>query len=105
MASPVPVDRLISHEQIEYLKTVDSPTIANALETFNVRDRTEGYIGGAVRSMFPDLGVMVGYALTATITNQRGETASRDGYWKMWETLEQMPRPSVVVMQDFSGEP
>jgi 4-hydroxy-4-methyl-2-oxoglutarate aldolase len=105
MPLPVPPEKLITPEQIEYLKTVDSPTIANALETFNVRDRTEGYIGGAVRSLFPDLGVMVGYALTVTITNQPREIASRDGYWKMWETLEQMPSPSVVVMQDISGEP
>jgi 4-hydroxy-4-methyl-2-oxoglutarate aldolase len=105
MASFVAPGQLIATEQIDYLKTVDSPTIANALETFNIRDRTEGFIGGTVRSMFPDLGVMVGYALTVTITNEPGEVASRDGYWKMWETLAEMPRPSVVVMQDISGSP
>jgi 4-hydroxy-4-methyl-2-oxoglutarate aldolase len=105
MASLVPADHLITLAQIEYLKTVDSPTIANALETFNIRDRTEGFIGGTVQSMFSDLGVMVGYALTITITNEPGEIASRDGYWKMWETLAEMPKPSVVVMQDISGSP
>jgi 4-hydroxy-4-methyl-2-oxoglutarate aldolase len=105
MPTLVPADRLITLEQSDYLKTVDSPTIANAIETFKVRDRTEGFIGGSVRSMFPDLGVMVGYALTVTITNQPGEIGSRDGYWRMWETLAEMPKPSVVIMQDISGGP
>jgi regulator of RNase E activity RraA len=90
---------------MEYLKTVDSPTIANAIETFNVRDRTEGFVGGSIRSMFPDLGVMVGYALTVNVTNEPGEIASREGYWRMWETLAEMPKPSVVVMQDISSQP
>src|SRR5687767_142665 len=42
---------------VDWLKTYDSPTVANAIETFKVRDRTEGYIGGWVRAMF-DNGVM-----------------------------------------------
>ena len=36
-------------EQLEWLRSVDSPTIANAIEPFKVRDRCEGFIGGAVR--------------------------------------------------------
>jgi 4-hydroxy-4-methyl-2-oxoglutarate aldolase len=105
MASPIPTDKLISPDQIEFLKTVDSPTIANAIESFNVRDRTEGFIGGTVRSLFPDLGVMVGYALTVTMTNESGEVADRDGYWRLWETHAEMPKPSVLAIQDVSGNP
>src|SRR4051812_48076856 len=59
MPSPVSEDCLISPEQIGYLKTVDSPTIANAIETFNVRDRTEGFIGGGIQSVFPGIEPMV----------------------------------------------
>ena len=89
---------------VEWLKKYDSPTVANAIETFKVRDRTEGYIGGWVRAMF-DNGVMVGQALTVTIGQQPGKVAPRDGYWAMWEALEQMPSPAVIVMQDVSGAP
>lgn len=92
-------------DQVDYLKTVDSPTVANAVETFNVRDRTDGYIGGSVGSLFPDLGVMVGQALTVKMINPSGPSASRDGYWDMWEALEQMPSPAILVMQDASGRP
>jgi 4-hydroxy-4-methyl-2-oxoglutarate aldolase len=105
MPSIVPSDRLISPEQIEYLKTVDSPTIANAVETFNLRDRTEGFIGGGIQSVFPGLGSMVGYALTVTMTNEPGEIAGREVYWRMWETLAEMPKPAVLAIQDVSGQP
>ena len=92
-------------EQLDWLRSVDSPTIANAIEPFKVRDRCEGFIGGAVRCMFPDLGVMVGYALTVTMTSEPGPVASRDAYWKMWRALERAPKPAVVVVQDVSGAP
>jgi 4-hydroxy-4-methyl-2-oxoglutarate aldolase len=105
VATLVPQDRLIIPEQIEYLKTVDSPTIANAVETFTLRDRTEGFIGGGIQSIFPDQGVMVGYALTVTMTNEPGEVVDREGYWRLWESLAEMPKPSVLVIQDVSGKP
>jgi regulator of RNase E activity RraA len=95
----------LTDERLAFLRSVDSPTIANAVEVFKVRDRTEGFVGGAVRCLFKDLGVMVGRALTVTVGNEPGEVASRDGYWRMWQTLEQMAGPTVLVMQDVSGRP
>lgn len=98
-------DATLTPEHVAYLKSVDSPTIANAIEPFKLRDRTDGYLGGSVGALFPDLGVMVGQALTVKMINPAGPTAPRDGFWEMWEALEKMPRPSVVVMQDASGRP
>lgn len=89
---------------VDWLKKYDSPTVANAIETFKVRDRTDGYIGGYVRAMY-DAGVMVGQALTVTIGQKPGPVAGRDGYWEMWRALEQMTAPAVIVMQDVSGQP
>jgi regulator of RNase E activity RraA len=105
MMSLVPPDCLITPDQIEFLKTVDSPTIANAIETFKVRDRTEGFIGGSIQSVFPNPEPMVGYALTVTMTNEPGQAADRAGYWRMWETLADMPKPSILAIQDVSGKP
>ena len=89
---------------VTWLSQYDSPTVANAIETFKVRDRTDGYIGGYVHALY-ETGVMVGQALTVTIGQKPGKVAPRDGYWQMWQALEQMPSPSVVVMQDLSGQP
>ncbi len=95
----------LSEQDLTFLQGVDSPTIANAIEPFKVRDRTDGFIGGEVRSLFPELPPMVGIALTVTMTNEPGQTASRERWWKMFEALEDTPSPSVLVVQDVSGAP
>lgn len=92
-------------DELEFLGSVDSPTIANAVERFEVRDRTEGYVGGSVRCILPGLGTMVGQAVTVTMSSQPGAVASRGGYWRMWEALERAPSPGVLVVQDVSGAP
>ncbi|WP_169515691.1 RraA family protein [Glaciibacter superstes] len=97
--------RALSTAEQKFLAGVDSPTVANAIERFAVRDRTEGFIGGAVQCTFPDLGSMVGRALTVTMSNAPGEPAQRDGYWRMWDALEQMEGPVVLVIADASGAP
>ncbi|MGI8486410.1 MAG: RraA family protein [Thermomicrobiales bacterium] len=95
----------LSPETLAFLRSVDSPTIANAIEPYAIRDRCDGFIGGAIECQFPDLGVMVGRALTVTMSNAPGVPASRDGYWKMWETLEAMDGPVVLAIADASGAP
>ena len=95
----------ISEKDVAFLRSVDSPTISNAIEPFKVRDRTEGFIGGKVRALFPEMPPMVGTALTVTMTNTPGEAAGRENYWRMYEVLSQMPAPSVLVVQDVSGAP
>ncbi len=95
----------LSPDMLEFLRSVDSPTIANAIEPFNVRDRCDGYIGGSVQCQFPDLGVMVGRAVTVTMTSEPGPVASRDGYWQMWDAVAAAENPVVIAIQDVSGKP
>jgi regulator of RNase E activity RraA len=95
----------IPEAALTFLRRTDSPTIANAVETFDVRDRTEGFIGGQLQCQFPDLGVMVGRALTVTMSNAPGPVAARDGYWRMWSALNAMEGPVVLAIQDASGAP
>ncbi len=102
--SPPPITE-VSADQLAFLRETDSPTIANAIEPFEVRDRCDGFAGGRIRCLFPELGPLVGYALTVTMSNAPGAPAGREGFWRMWEALERMPRPSVLVVGDVSGEP
>ncbi|MEJ7839144.1 MAG: RraA family protein [Thermomicrobiales bacterium] len=95
----------LTPELIAYLKSVDSPTLANAIEPFDVRDRTDGFIGGRIVCQFPELEFMVGRALTVTMSNAPGEVAGRDGYWRMWDALAAMDGPVVLAVQDVSGAP
>jgi len=95
----------IAEKDLAFLKGVDSPTIANAIEPFKVRDRTEGFIGGRVRSLFPEMSPMVGSALTVTMTNTPGPIAGRENWWRMYEALSAIPSPSILVVRDVSGAP
>ena len=95
----------LTEEHLSFLRGVDSATLANAIERFGVRDRSEGFVGGAVRCLFPDIGVMVGRAVTARMTSHSGPLLPQDTTWRMWEALDAAPRPSVLVVQDASGAP
>ncbi len=95
----------LSDDTLAFLRSVDSPTIANSVETFNLRDRCDGFIGGAVECQFPELGVMVGRAVTVTMSSAPGAPASRDGYWRMWDALDAAEAPAVLAIQDVSGAP
>jgi 4-hydroxy-4-methyl-2-oxoglutarate aldolase len=99
------VEETATPDPMSLLGTFDSPTVANAIETFRQRDRAVGFVGGRVRCLFPALPPMIGRALTVTVRNRPGPPGSRDGFWAMWEALERLGGPSVVVAQDVSGEP
>jgi regulator of RNase E activity RraA len=105
--TPVPLPAIdpLPAEQLAFLRGVDSPTLANAIERFEVRDRTEGFIGGTVASLFPELPPMVGAALTVTMRDEPGAVKSKRGFWELFEALAAVPAPSVVVVQDRSGRP
>jgi regulator of RNase E activity RraA len=95
----------LTDEMLAFLRGVDSPTVANAVETFNLRDRSDGFIGGSVECQFPELGVMVGRAVTVTMSSAPGEPGNRDGYWRMWDALDAASGPAVLAIQDVSGSP
>ncbi|MCC6627721.1 MAG: RraA family protein [Chloroflexi bacterium] len=87
-------------EVLAALAAIDSPTVANAIEAFDVRDRTAGYVGVRTRCLFPEMGVMAGYAVTATVdTTTPGGPKGYEGAIRLYERLAAAPRPAVVVLQ------
>jgi 4-hydroxy-4-methyl-2-oxoglutarate aldolase len=109
----------LSSEQIEALRSLDACTLANAIETFHLRLRNEGFAKGAVRCLFPQLRPMVGYAATVCIRGasppMRGSLPTADsrsiaanGYIERtdwWDYIQSVPTPRVIVVQDVSSEP
>jgi regulator of RNase E activity RraA len=83
---------------LEALKRYDTPTLSNAIETFDVRPRDEGFMSMDVRCMFPDLDRMVGYAATATIRSRGMGTADVQ---PLYEHVLAIPAPRVVVVGDL----
>ena len=87
---------------LDALRRYDTPTLSNAIEAFDLRPRDEGFASMDVRCMFPDLGVMVGYAATATIRARGSVTGDAS---LLWEHVQQVPSPRVVVVQDLDDPP
>ena len=87
---------------LDELRAFSTPSIANGIETFEMRPRESGYMDESIRCMFPELGVMVGYAATATIrARDAGESANRE----LWAHVMSVPEPRVVVIQDLDDPP
>jgi len=95
---------LPGREVLDALRRYDTPTLANAIETFDVRPRDEGFASMDVKCLFPDLGVMVGYAATATI-RARGRGQGDGDHSPLWSLVRSLPAPRVVVVQDLDDPP
>lgn len=95
----------LTPDQLHVLQAIDTPTICNAIETFNVRGRIEGFMGMDVRCMFPELGTMLGYALTVTVDSTTPEVQSDDGYRDWVRAMERAPKPIVLVFKDVGPQP
>jgi regulator of RNase E activity RraA len=93
----------LSHEQLSTLRRIDSPTIANAIETFQVRPRVAGYVGYDIRCIFPALPPSVGFAVTCTVDSTT-EGRAGIGFNTLYEALAQAPKPALVVMHDVGTD-
>jgi regulator of RNase E activity RraA len=93
----------LSYEQLSALRRIDSPTISNAIETFQVRPRVAGYVGYDIRCIFPELPPSVGYAVTCTVDSTT-ERRQGIGFNTLYELLAEAPKPALVVMQDVGTD-
>ena len=94
---------MLSAQQFEDLRKIDTPTVCNAIEPFAVRRDSEGFMGWEIRCQFPELGVMLGYAVTATVDSMTpSRQQSRAPMLRLWEALAAAPKPAVLVFKDLS---
>lgn len=96
----------LTADQIQALKAIDTPTVCNAIETFNARGRVAGFMGMDIRCLFPELGVMVGYAVTVTVDSTTPDAPRDERAWREWVlAMHAAPQPSVLVFQDIGPQP
>jgi 4-hydroxy-4-methyl-2-oxoglutarate aldolase len=87
---------------IEALRKISSPSVANAIETFKVRPRNQGQMSSDIRTLFPDLGPLVGYAVTALIRAEpEPMTDHRASTFGWWDYVLSIPAPRVIVVHDL----
>ncbi len=89
---------------IEKLKAVDSPTLSNAIETLKLRPHAEGFTPLQVRCLFPELGRMCGYAVTAHVeTVTQMHKTQESTFLELFQAVADSPKPAVVVFQEIGG--
>jgi regulator of RNase E activity RraA len=88
---------------LEDLAQFDSPTVFNALVQLGGLPNEE-YTDHTIRCLLPELGSVVGYAVTAEITTNDPDSESLP--WNdYYEWLDGLEGPLVTVMKDVDSRP
>jgi regulator of RNase E activity RraA len=93
---------ILTKEQLDAVKAIDTPTICNAIERFKVRNDVTGFTGMDIRCLFPQFGVTVGYALTVTVDSTTPDAPHDNNAWMEWvRAMANAPKPIFLVFQDL----
>jgi 4-hydroxy-4-methyl-2-oxoglutarate aldolase len=97
----------LTPEQLEQLRKLDSCTLANSIEAFDVRLRNKGFADSRIRCMFEDLPPMIGYAVTARIRTSEPPMEGHSYYYRLdWlDHVTSIPPPRVLVLEDMDRYP
>ncbi len=97
----------VSAETLEQLRQRDTCAVSNAIEQFHVRTRSEGFVNGTVRCIFPKMQPVVGYAATARIRSSATPMTGRCYYDRAdwWSYLISVPAPRFIVAKDVDHPP
>jgi regulator of RNase E activity RraA len=97
---------ILTAEQLEILRRLDSSTLANAIESFHERLRNEGFTDHSIHCLFPQLPPIAGYAATVKIRGSAPPTAAGPftDRTDWWDYILNLPSPRVVVVQDEASK-
>ena len=102
------MDQTIPAEHLDFLRSIDTPTVCNLIEMVAPERRGHFYTVRHLHCPFPDLPPMVGFAKTVTIRAKNNVPLAEGGYMqKRLDYLDYVaaePRPSIVVIEDLDGE-
>jgi 4-hydroxy-4-methyl-2-oxoglutarate aldolase len=103
----MPLASPLTKEQLDALRSFDTCTVSNAIETFEVRLRNTGFAAARIRCMFEGFPPMVGYAATARLRTGEPPMSGRTYHdrYDWWNSILQVPAPRIVVMEDLDKPP
>jgi regulator of RNase E activity RraA len=94
--------------QLEFLQSIDTPTVCNLVEIVAPERRGHGYTVRHLHCPFPDLPPIVGFAKTVTFKAKDKVPLGEAGYMqKRLDYLDYVasaPQPAIMVMEDLDGE-
>jgi regulator of RNase E activity RraA len=85
------------------LRALDGASVANAIETFDVRLRNEGFADSSIRCLSPLLPPAVGHAVTAKIRCSSPPPVGHHYHDRTdwWNYIVSVPAPRFVVVEDI----
>ena len=98
---------LTTAQMIEELKNFDTPSITNVVATYPNSELCLGlynpwlekwYTDTSIKCMYPELGRLVGYAVTCTY-GLPDATFNRLSFGDVVDALEASPKPTILVME------
>src|ERR1700730_6961176 len=93
--------------QLEQLRQLDSCTVANAVEAFDVRLGNQGFADSRLLCIFEDFPPMVGYAATIRIRTSEPPMEGQSYYYRLdWlDHVSSIPETRVLVVEDNEKDP
>lgn len=92
---------------LDVLKSVDTPTVCNAIEMIEGKRGFDQFTRGTVLSSAPEAPALVGYARTAKIAGKEPTTESPDVIKKRrmayYKYMSEGARPALCVIEDEDG--
>ena len=97
----------LTPEHIQQLKAFDTCLLADAIESFGVRLRNEGFAKAGFRCLFKSFPPMVGYAATCKLRSADPPMVGTryEERTDLWQHITSLPAPRVLVMQDIDDPP
>lgn len=101
------MERTLTPEKLEALRSLSTCMVANAIETFNLRLRNTGFADASLRCFFENLPPTVGYATTARVRTSVPPMQGHSYYDRTdwWASILAVPEPRVVVVEDVERHP
>ena len=98
---------VLSAAELELLRRYNTPTISNAIELFDVRPRHAGFLPHHIRCLLPELGPIVGYAVTSRTRASVPEPGESkvDSLGDYLRYVAATPGPKIAVGWDLDEPP
>jgi len=97
-----------SKSQMDFLRSIDTPTVCNLIEIVAPERRGRGYTVKHLHCPFPDLPPMVGFAKTVTFKARDAVPLGQASYMqKRLDYLDYVagaPQPAIMIMEDLDDE-
>ncbi|MBY0508169.1 MAG: hypothetical protein K2X03_29920 [Bryobacteraceae bacterium] len=87
------------------LRRYNTPTIANAIELFEVRPRNRGFLKPGWQVMQPGMPPVAGYASTCLVSGEAPDSFGTRESFDYWEHIESIPGPRIAVVKDLDPQP